>query len=41
VVPYLGTGKEAIAKFAQLYDDGEFNEYLRSKKLFQKGEVCR
>jgi hypothetical protein len=39
VVPYLGTGEEAIAKFAQMYDDGEFNEYLNSKKLLSKGEA--
>lgn len=38
VVPYLGVGQEAIDKFSQMYDDGEFNEYLRSKKLLQKGE---
>jgi hypothetical protein len=38
VVPYLGVGQEAIDKFGQMYDDGEFNEYLRSKKLLQKGE---
>jgi len=38
VVPYLGIGEAAIAKFGEMYDDGEFNEYLRSKKLLQKGE---
>ena len=38
VVPYLGIGKQALDKFAELYDDGEFNEYLRSKKLLQQGE---
>jgi len=27
-VPYLGTGQEAIDKFGELYDNGEFNEYL-------------
>jgi hypothetical protein len=37
-VPYLGTGQEAIKKFGKLYDKGEFNEYLRSKKLLEKGE---
>jgi hypothetical protein len=38
VIPYLGIGQEAIAKFGKMYDDGAFNEYLRSKKLLQKGE---
>jgi hypothetical protein len=33
VVPYLGIGEEAIKKFGELYDKGEFNEYLKSKKL--------
>jgi len=37
-VPYLGIGQEAIDKFGELYDKGEFNEYLRSKKLLEKGE---
>ena len=31
-VPYLGTGQAAIDKFGELYDKGEFNEYLKSKK---------
>jgi hypothetical protein len=31
-VPYLGTGQEAVDKFGELYDNGEFNEYLKSKK---------
>jgi hypothetical protein len=31
-VPYLGTGQEAIDKFGELYNNGEFNEYLKSKK---------
>jgi len=39
VVPYLGTGEEAIAKFGKMYDAGEFNEYLNSKKLLSKGEA--
>jgi len=39
VVPYLGTGEEAIAKFGELYDKGEFNEYLNSKKLLPVGEA--
>jgi hypothetical protein len=38
VIPYLGIGEKAIAKFGKMYDDGAFNEYLRSKKLLQKGE---
>ena len=38
VVPYLGIGEKAIAEFGKMYDDGVFNEYLRSKKLLQKGE---
>ena len=38
MVPYLGTGEEAIKKFGELYDKGEFNEYLNSKKdLLKKG----
>ena len=32
VVPYFGIGKEAIAKFGELYDKGEFDEYIKSKK---------
>ena len=39
VVPYLGTGEEAIAKFGELYDKGEFNAYLNSKKLLPVGEA--
>ena len=38
MVPYLGTGEEAIKKFGELYDKGEFNEYLNSKKLLPVGE---
>ena len=38
VVPYLGIGEKAIAEFGKMYNDGAFNEYLRSKKLLQKGE---
>ena len=39
VVPYLGTGEEAIKKFGELYDKGEFNEYLNSRKdLISRGE---
>ena len=38
-VPYLGTGEEAINKFSELYDKGEFNEYLNSKKLLPIGEA--
>ena len=39
VVPYLGIGQEAIDKFTELYDKGEFNEYLNSKKLIPVGEI--
>jgi hypothetical protein len=40
VVPYLGIGEEAIAKFGELYDKGEFNEYLNSRKdLLSMGEA--
>ena len=39
VVPYLGTGEEAIAKFAKMYDAGEFNEYLNSRKLLSKEDA--
>ena len=39
VVPYLGTGEEAIKKFGELYDKGEFTEYLNSKKLLPVGEA--
>ena len=39
VVPYLGIGEEAIKKFGELYDKGEFNEYLNSKKLLPVGEA--
>lgn len=39
VIPYLGTGEEAIAKFGELYDKGEFNAYLNSKKLLPVGEA--
>jgi hypothetical protein len=38
-VPYLGTGEKAIAEFGKLYDKGEFNEYLKSKKLLLKEEA--
>ena len=38
VIPYLGIGDKAIAEFGKMYDNGVFNEYLRSKKLLQKGE---
>jgi hypothetical protein len=38
VIPYLGIGEKAIAEFGKMYDNGVFNEYLRSKKLLQKGE---
>ena len=39
VVPYLGIGEEAIKKFGELYDKGEFTEYLNSKKLLPVGEI--
>jgi len=39
VVSYLGTGEEAIKKFGELYDKGEFNEYLNSKKFLPVGEA--
>lgn len=32
VVPYLGTGKEAIDKFRALYEAGEFNTYVAGLK---------
>ena len=39
VVPYLGIGEEAIKKFGELYDKGEFTAYLNSKKLLPVGEA--
>ena len=32
VVPYFGIGKEAKAKFEELYKAGEFDEYIKTKK---------
>ena len=32
IIPFLGMGKEAKQKFGELYDQGEFNEYISRKK---------
>ena len=40
-VPYLGTGQAAVNKFGEMYDAGEFNEYLKSKKdALPQGEAA-